>query len=154
MILSVRDSQGDQIYEPEAIKKLFLDFYKKHLGASMKRHLAVKKRIVKQGRILSKEQKEKLTLNFSDEDIRKAIFTISGVKSPGPDGYSAYFYHDSWDIVGESVIAAVQSCLEAGKILREINNTAITLIPKVTCPDGVGDYHPIACCNVIYKVMT
>ena len=35
-----------------------------------------------------------------------------------------------------------------------MNNTTITLILKTLCPNEVGDYRSIACCNVLYKVMT
>lgn len=41
-----------------------------------------------------------------------------------------------------------------GKMLKEINNTILTLIPKVKCPSSVTEYRPIVCCNVIYKAIT
>lgn len=43
--------------------------------------------------------------------------------------------------------------LNKGRLLKVINTTSITLIPKVLCPNSIGDYRPIACCNVLYKVM-
>lgn len=52
------------------------------------------------------------------------------------------------------MLEAVRSCLESGRLLKEVNNTMITLIPKVPCPNVVGDYQPISCCNVLYKVIT
>lgn len=39
-------------------------------------------------------------------------------------------------------------------MLNEVNSTTITLIPKLLCPNNVGDYKPVACYNVIYKCIT
>nr|GEY83612.1 hypothetical protein [Tanacetum cinerariifolium] len=36
----------------------------------------------------------------------------------------------------------------------EINATIISLVPKVAAPSKVSDYRPIACCNVIYKIIS
>lgn len=41
-----------------------------------------------------------------------------------------------------------------GKLLREINNTIISLIPKVTTPAKITDYRPKLCCNVRYKCIS
>uniref|UniRef100_A0A803PE03 Reverse transcriptase domain-containing protein n=1 Tax=Cannabis sativa TaxID=3483 RepID=A0A803PE03_CANSA len=71
--------------------------------------------------------------------------------APGPDKYGSAFYQDNWDIVGTEFTEVILSFLTAGKILKEINNTTITLIPKIACPKNVADFRPISCCNVLYK---
>ncbi|XP_022869849.1 uncharacterized protein LOC111389190 [Olea europaea var. sylvestris] len=42
----------------------------------------------------------------------------------------------------------------SGSILKQINHTVIALVPKSSQAPSVGDYMPISCCNVIYKVIT
>uniref|UniRef100_A0A803P9J0 Reverse transcriptase domain-containing protein n=1 Tax=Cannabis sativa TaxID=3483 RepID=A0A803P9J0_CANSA len=75
-------------------------------------------------------------------------------KAPGPDGYGSAFFQDNWDLVRPDLVEAVISFLNSGKILKEINTTTITLIPKTSCPKSVVDFRPISCCNVVYKVVT
>lgn len=41
-----------------------------------------------------------------------------------------------------------------GKLLRELNNTIISLIPKVSTPAKITDYRPISCCNVLYECIS
>ncbi|XP_074301421.1 uncharacterized protein LOC141632808 [Silene latifolia] len=50
--------------------------------------------------------------------------------------------------------AGVLSILNSGRVLKELNRTFITLIPKTDAPEGVSDYRPISLCNVIMRVVT
>lgn len=60
-------------------------------------------------------------------------------KSLGPDGYSVEFYRSSWSIVGKDVTAAVSEFFRNGRLLKDINTSAISLIPKQTHACKLGD---------------
>ena len=73
-------------------------------------------------------------------------------KSPGPDGLPAEFFQNSWNHLGSELTNVILGFLNGGKILKEINNTFITLIPKIDNPLHVSDFRPISLCNTIYKL--
>ncbi|KAL6193839.1 hypothetical protein ACLB2K_034923 [Fragaria x ananassa] len=73
-------------------------------------------------------------------------------KAPGPDGFSQAFYQQFWDIVGKDVVEAVKVLLESEESMRQVNNTWVTLIPKVKTPENMQQLRPISLCNVIYKI--
>ncbi|GJW47654.1 hypothetical protein Tco_0079300 [Tanacetum coccineum] len=83
-----------------------------------------------------------------------AMFSMGNDKSPGPDGYTAAFFKDSWDIIGSDVTKAVCEFFTNGRLLKELNHTIIALIPKVNAPARVNDYRPISCCNVLFKCIS
>ena len=56
--------------------------------------------------------------------------------------------------MGVDVTEAVLSCLGSGVIPPSINQTSITLIPKVKSPTKVSEYRPISLCNIIYKLVS
>jgi hypothetical protein len=86
--------------------------------------------------------------------VKSAIFDIDDSKAPGPDGFSAKFFKASWSIIGDDVCSVVKEFFENEKLLKEINATLISLVPKCKNPSTVTDYRPIACCNVLYKCIT
>ena len=86
--------------------------------------------------------------------LRRLLFSIPGDKSPKPDGYSSHFSKDTWEIIGDDCIAATLDFFISNKILKQINHTILTLIPKVKCLNSLTKFRPIACCNVIYKCIT
>lgn len=75
-------------------------------------------------------------------------------KTPGPGGYSIEFIRTSWDTVGPDIIKAVSEFFRNGRLLKDLNTTAITLIPKKPEASSLGDYRPISCCNIVYKVIS
>jgi hypothetical protein len=86
--------------------------------------------------------------------LASCIFSMKASKAPGPDGFSAGFYHKSWPIIGEEVMDSILEFFHLGKVLREVNATIITIVPKKKNLTYMGDYRPISCCNLIYKVIT
>ncbi|XP_010696382.1 uncharacterized protein LOC104908909 [Beta vulgaris subsp. vulgaris] len=58
------------------------------------------------------------------------------------------------EIVGDEVSEAILDFFKTGKLLKVINITTLTLIPKVTCHSSVTEFRPIACCSVLYKCIT
>lgn len=48
----------------------------------------------------------------------------------------------------------VRSFFHSGHILKELNRTYITLIPKVQNPDSVNQYKPVSLCNISYKIIS
>lgn len=49
---------------------------------------------------------------------------------------------------------AIKTFFQSGKLLKESNATILTLGPKKPNPSIMGDFRPIACCNVVYKCIT
>lgn len=77
---------------------------------------------------------------------------MDSCKAPSLDGYNVYFFKKVW--VGSSVINAVQSFFLTGKIPKQLNCTYVTLIPKTENACRVKEFRPIACCSVLYKILS
>nr|GEY69966.1 RNA-directed DNA polymerase, eukaryota, reverse transcriptase zinc-binding domain protein [Tanacetum cinerariifolium] len=81
-------------------------------------------------RKISNEVSLNMIADVSDYEIKKAMFDIEDFKAP------------------------VKEFFSSRRMLREINATLISLIPKVDTLNKVTDFRPIACCNVIYKCIS
>nr|GFA05141.1 hypothetical protein [Tanacetum cinerariifolium] len=63
-------------------------------------------------------------------EVKDALFSMGNDKSPGPDGYAAAFFKESWEIIADDFFVAIRS------------------------PSRVTDYRPISCCNVLFKCIS
>lgn len=79
---------------------------------------------------------------------------MAPLKAPGPNGMPPLFFQTYWTDVSMDVTHAVLSCLNSCSILKSINHTFITLIPKVNNLEKVSNFRPISFCNVIYKIIS
>ncbi|KAL0285129.1 UNVERIFIED_CONTAM: hypothetical protein Sradi_7182200 [Sesamum radiatum] len=104
--------------------------------------------------VLSEAKALTLVQPVTPNEIKLAVFDIDEVKAPGPDGYSSGFSKAAWPVVGEEVTRAVMEFFRTGNLLKEVNATLISFIPKVGNPTSVTEFRPISCCNVLYKIIT
>lgn len=93
-----------------------------------------------------------LVKDYSVEEVKKALFDMAPSKAPGIDGFTAGFYQQHWDILGDDLSMVVREFLNGGELPAGLNDTAITLIPKVRNPQKNSQYRPIALCPVLYKI--
>lgn len=95
-----------------------------------------------------------LDKDVSAEEIKNVLFAMAANKSPGPDGFSCEFYKSACPVIDNDFVVAVQSFFTKGFLPKGINSTILTLIPKKDEATRMGDYRPISCCNVLYKVLS
>ena len=100
------------------------------------------------------EMNAALTQEFNVEEVRAALGQMHLTKAPGLDGMSASFYQKYWDIVGLDVANMVLNVLNSNASITDINNTYITLVPKVKMPNRMKDFRLISLCNVAYKLLS
>ena len=152
-IAVIRAEDGALTSSYQQVADEFVRFFQKLYGAS-ENCASVDLGVIRTGPILSSDQSAQLINNVSDVEIKDALFNIADDKAPGPDGFSSYFFKQSWDTVGEQFKGAVKEFFSNASILKQFNHTVIALVPKSTHSPTVGDFRPIACCNVFYKVLS
>uniref|UniRef100_A0A803LM05 Reverse transcriptase domain-containing protein n=1 Tax=Chenopodium quinoa TaxID=63459 RepID=A0A803LM05_CHEQI len=148
MIYTIQDMNGEKL---EDIPKAFLEYYDFLLGKIVVTRKTVNEHIVKQGPLVTEEQKTMLSAPFNKEEVKAAMFSIDEDKASGPDGFGSNFFKECLDIVGSDINRAVLNFQKTGKLPKEINTTSITLIPKTKCLVNVKEFRPISYCNVVYK---
>jgi hypothetical protein len=103
-------------------------------------------------RKVTNEMNDDLTREYTNDEIRSALFQMGPTKAPGPDGFPALFYQTHWDFFGNEICQAVRSFLEGGVIPEGLCDSIIVLIPKVANPVHLKNFRPISLCNVLYKI--
>lgn len=76
------------------------------------------------------EMNSELTRAVTEEEVQRAIFDIGPHKAPGPDGFSAVFFHQHWDEIKGDIIAEVQRFFSHDEFDTAHNHTNICLIDR------------------------
>ncbi|KAL2903621.1 LINE-1 reverse transcriptase-like protein [Bienertia sinuspersici] len=139
-IYAIRNVNGELQDNPSSVAGAFLEYYESLLGIKDIGRQQVQQAIVDLGPMVHIDQQSRVVSIPTHEEVRKAMCSIKGDKAPGPDGFWSYFYQDNWDLVGEDVSEAVCSFFKTGKLLKELNTTFLSLIPKTNCPTDVTEF--------------
>ncbi|KAL2224841.1 UNVERIFIED_CONTAM: hypothetical protein Sindi_2937900 [Sesamum indicum] len=153
-IMQINDDNGTTHTESGEITNEFVRYYQNLLGGN-RRQLPLDIRFLRPWarHVLTTEEAGQLIVAFSPKDVKQAVFDIAEDKAPGPDGFSSGFFKAAWSVVGHEITTAVLDFFSTGKLLKQVNSTLLALIPKVHTPMTVGDFRPISCCNVLYKII-
>lgn len=103
---------------------------------------------------VNEEMNIELMKSFTKEGVLANLFNMHLNKAFSVDSFSAAFFQNYWDIIGNSVPNACLNFLNGEGMLGNLNHTVITLLPKVKEPKEVVDYKPISLCSVLYNVIS
>ncbi|KAJ6904460.1 hypothetical protein NC652_022466 [Populus alba x Populus x berolinensis] len=146
------NEEGATITNPQEIRKTTISYYERLLTTTPN---ALPKDITSiYPNTISDATKLTTSLPITNEEIKSALFSIPDNKSPGPDGYNAFFFKQSWNIIGTDFIVAVKYFFSHNLLPRCVNATRVALVPKIENPTSMNDFRPISCCNVLYKCIS
>lgn len=92
---------------------------------------------------------------IEEREIRQALFSIEDRKSPGVNGLNSLFYIKNHGILLNMIwFELCRSFFYNGFLLKEMNGTSVSLIPKVEVRKSIKEFSPIAYCNVCYKIIS
>lgn len=98
-VMSIIGMDGVRVEGEEAVHKpIFLNSWGRLLP------LLVILRLLNMPHQLNDQQQRHMTRPVTEEEIKSAMFSIHSDKAPGPDGFSAGFSKNNWELVGRDII--------------------------------------------------
>ncbi|KAJ0619222.1 putative RNA-directed DNA polymerase [Helianthus annuus] len=105
-------------------------------------------------KVLSTPQTAMLVKRFSKEEIKEAVWSCGGDKSPGPDGFTFKFIKKFWELFEKDFESALDYFYVHGKLNRGCNSSFISLVPKTNNPQKINNFRPISLIGCISKVVS
>jgi hypothetical protein len=90
---------------------------------------------------------------FTKEDIDKVIKAMPNDKATGLDGFNGLFLKKCWHIIKGDFYELCSDFFYGILDLQAINNSFITMVPKVQTPSSVNDFRPISLINYVVKLL-
>ena len=91
---------------------------------------------------------------FTLEEIWDAVNSFKNNKSPGPDGMSAEFYKETFDVIKHELRCVLNMFLNRCRIPAKCKAGLMTLVPKKEPDNEVENRRPITLLNTDYKIFT
>eukprot|EP00253_Pinus_taeda_P003654 PITA_03654 len=105
-------------------------------------------------KLVSREDNVNLNKPVTEEEISEFINDMQNGKAPGPDGFNVDFFKACWNIVKQDILNVVEDSRSSRTILKALNTSFISLIPKQDAALTADKFRPIALCNVVYKIIS
>ena len=152
-ITSLED--GERIISDlEELKTYITTFYKKLFGEEETANIHLTEEIRSHQEKVSTTENERLTQEFTLEEVDAALKQIKNGTAPGPDGLSIEFFKHFWSQL-RLLIHAMLCDLHNGSLdLWRLNYGVIVLIPKLKLPNNIKQFRPICLLNLVYKIIT
>ena len=102
----IEREDGQMGYKEEEIVQVIGDYFAKLFTSTPGERADAVRRALRP--IVSEEDNVNLIAIPTAEEIKEAAFSIHADKAPGPDGFSAGFFHTHWDKIGPDIVKEIQ----------------------------------------------
>jgi hypothetical protein len=80
--------------------------------------------------LLSNEENDILTADFTVEEVYEAIMNMEKNKAPEPDGFLLEFYQTFWEVLKDDLMGMFVKFQQGDPPLYKLNYGMIILLPK------------------------
>lgn len=102
---------------------------------------------------ISLEDNALLTSCFTQEEIKEAVWSCDGDKSPSPDGFNFTFFKKLWDVIKEEGCGMIHEFHLNASLPKGVCSSFIALIPKNENPQGLDDFRSTSLIGSIHKLI-
>ena len=103
---------------------------------------------------LSEDDNRDLCREFTETEVKDALFSMATNRAPGPDNIPIEFYQVCWDIVKDDIMSLFRHFHNGTLDVQRLNYGVITLLPKVSGADKIQQFRPICLLRCPYKLIT
>ncbi|KAK3221408.1 hypothetical protein Dsin_008433 [Dipteronia sinensis] len=128
---------GKKVSDPIHIREGVRKFFRKLFSNVRWKHPLIKGLNLHQ---ISEGDRKALEEAFSEEEVWAAVNACGGSKALGPDGLNFHFVKANWEMIKLDFMRFIQDFHRNGNIVKELNNTFIALIPKVSHPKTMKEF--------------
>ncbi|XP_057774940.1 uncharacterized protein LOC130993921 [Salvia miltiorrhiza] len=143
--------ENQWIDEPTVIKERVKNFFEKNFRKRNRTLPILRSDFA--ARKLSNEDKMWLIRPFTEEEIKDAIWSCEGNKSPGPEDFNINFWIKSWEVIKDDFIQVMKDFHTKGKIPRDCNSSFIVLIPNKDEAYSLDEFRPISLICNLYNII-
>jgi hypothetical protein len=104
--------------------------------------------------MVSVAHNNELDRDFSEEEIKAAVFGSYAEGAPGTDGFSFLFYQNFWEVIKDDLIRMFRDWNKGELDLFRLNFSLLTLIPKEPEAKTIHKFRPIALTNCSFKIFS
>jgi ribonuclease HI/exonuclease III len=104
--------------------------------------------------LITRDENHALNRPISDQEIKQVVFNMHPDKAPGPDGFTARFFTQCWDIIHKDLCKMVRKSQVCTRLGGSTNSSFLALIPKEKGAKTFNRFRPISLCNTGYKIIT
>ena len=153
-IRELKLQNGNKIHKPceilEEMSKFYTKLYDKQKSTDIEKtsFKGIEKKLPK----LTENEKNKLEMEITEEELKEVIKKSKNNKSPGPDGYSNEFYKIFWPELNKWMQKLFNKYREENKLNDTQLGGIITCIPKgEKSRNELKNWRPITLLNSTYK---
>jgi len=154
-ISSIKDEDGGLMISHKDIEAMFVQHFQ---GITRKnnsdREQCIKEVTINIPKLVSREDNFNLNRPITEEEVSEVLKDIHNGKAPGSDGFNVEFFKAYWNIVKYDILNVAEDSRKYKTILKALNTSFISMIPKQDTTQIVDKYRPIALCNVVYKIIS
>ncbi|XP_042954504.1 uncharacterized protein LOC122290887 [Carya illinoinensis] len=136
-IKEIKNTQGQILSEQQQIEKVFFQHFTSTFSSSRPSEVAIAKCVRAVESRVTCDMNAELLKEFHMTEVEEALKQMGPLKSPGPDGFGAYFYQAYWNIIGKELVSKVLADRLKKILPFIISNSQSAFIPERLITDNI-----------------